>query len=79
MKTVDIRLKLPDQLARQAADAGLLSEQAIEGLIEDALRRQAGRQLLDAMERLRAANVPPLTDEEIAAEVAAVRQRRQRE
>jgi cytochrome P450 len=79
MKTVDIRLKLPDQLARQAADAGLLSEQAIEGLIEDALRRQAGRQLLDAMERLRAANVPPLTDEEIAAEVAAVRHRRQRE
>jgi hypothetical protein len=79
MKTVDIRLRLPDQLARQAADAGLLSEQAIEGLIEDALRRQAGRQLLDAMERLRAANVPPLTDEEIAAEVAAVRHRRQRE
>jgi len=37
------------------------------------VRREAGKRLLDAMQRLRTANVPPLTEEEIADEVAAVR------
>lgn len=36
-------------------------------------RCEAGKKLLDAMQRLRAANVPPLTEEEIAAKVQAVR------
>lgn len=73
MTTVEIRLNLPDQLALDAQRAGLLSDQAIGRLIEEAVRREAGKQLLDAMSRLREANVPPLTEEEIAEEVAAVR------
>jgi cytochrome P450 len=71
--TVEIRLNLPDQVALDAQRAGLLSDQAIGRLIEEAVRREAGKCLLEAMGRLREANVPPLTEEEIAEEVAAVR------
>lgn len=73
MTTLELKLTLPDQLAREAQRAGLLNEQAIERLIEEAVRREAGKKLLDAMQRLRAANVPALTEEEIAAEVKALR------
>ena len=73
MTTLELKLNLPDELAREAQRAGLLTEQAVGPLIEEAVRREAGKKLLDAMQRLRAANVPPLTEEEIAAEVKAVR------
>jgi cytochrome P450 len=73
MTKVQLTLNLPDSLAREAQAAGLLTEQAVERLIEEALRREAGNKLLDAMQRLRAANVPPLMEEEIAAEIKAVR------
>ncbi len=73
MTTLELKLNLPDELAQEAQRAGLLTEQAVERLIEEAVRREAGKKLLDAMQRLRAANVPPLTEEEIAAEVKAVR------
>lgn len=73
MTTLEIKLNLPDQIALEAQRAGLLSGQAIERLIEEAVRREAGKKLLDAMQRLREANVPPLTEEEIDAEVKAVR------
>ena len=73
MTTLEVTLNLPDQIAQEAQRAGLLSSQAIERLIEEAVRREAGKKLLDAMQRLREANVPPLTEEEIAEEVKAVR------
>ncbi|MEK7737773.1 MAG: hypothetical protein AAB319_08465 [Pseudomonadota bacterium] len=73
MTTLEVKLNLPDQIAQEAQRAGLLSGQAIERLIEEAVRREAGKRLLDAMQRLREANVPPLTEEEIAEEVKAVR------
>ena len=73
MTTLEVTLNLPDQIALEAQRAGLLSGQAIERLIEEAVRREAGKKLLDAMQRLREANVPPLTEEEIDEEVKAVR------
>jgi len=73
MTTVNIKLDLPEPIAKEAQRAGLLTGPAIERLIEEAVRREAGKKLLDAMQRLRDANVPPLTEEEIAAEVKAVR------
>jgi post-segregation antitoxin (ccd killing protein) len=76
MQTVDLKITLPDQLAHEARAAGLLTEHGIERLIEDAVRRTAGSRLLDAVRRPRDAEGPPLTEEDIAAEVAAVRGRR---
>ena len=68
-----LTINLPDQLAKEAQDAGLLESGAIERLIEEAVQREAGKKLLDAMQRMRDANVPPLTEEDIAEEVKAAR------
>ncbi len=76
MTTLELKLQLPDELAARARSAGLLTEQAIRQLLEEALRRQSGRELRAIMDQLHAANIPPMTDEEIHAEVNAVRAER---
>lgn len=73
MTTLEVKLNLPDQIAQQAKRAGLLNGRAIERLIEEAVQREAGKKLLDAMQRLSDANVPPLTEEDIAEAVKAAR------
>jgi nucleotide-binding universal stress UspA family protein len=76
----ELVVKLPDDLARRAHSAGLLTDSAIQLLLEEAMRREAGRRLLQAAERLHAAGVDPLSEEEIVAEVKAARaERRARE
>lgn len=72
----EVTLSLPDELAQRAQKAGLLSDRAIQALLEDAMRRNAGRRLLEVAERLHAAGVAPMSDEEIVAEVKAVRAER---
>lgn len=71
-----VTVSLPDDLAERAQNAGLLSDRAIRQLLEDAMRREAGRKLLTIAEQLHAANLPPMSDEEIVAEVKAVRAER---
>ena len=67
-------LNLPDEFAERAQTAGLLNEQTIVRLIDAELRRRtACERLLAKMQRLRKDDQPPLTEEEIAAEIAAVR------
>ena len=67
-------LNLPDEFAERAQTAGLLNEQTIVRLIDAELRRRtAGERLLAKMQRLRKDDQPPLTEEEIAAEITAVR------
>ena len=76
MTTVEI--KLPDSLAKQAQDAGLLAPEAIEKLIAEALRRSAFDELLSVADRVEAAGVPLMTMEEIEAEIQAYRQEQRR-
>ncbi|MGH8566701.1 MAG: hypothetical protein ACREXU_01470, partial [Gammaproteobacteria bacterium] len=45
-------------------------------LVKEAVRRQTAQALLDAAERVAQADIPPLSMEEIQAEVNAVRQAR---
>jgi hypothetical protein len=71
-----VKLELPENLAKAATDAGLLTPQALEGLLWDAVRRKATDELFETADRLAAANVPPMTMEEIQAEVDAVRRAR---
>ena len=75
-----IQIELPDATANAARDAGLLTPQALELLINDALRRkQAADSLLSIAERVAAAGIPPMSMEEINAEVKAARaERKQR-
>jgi len=72
----ELVVKLPDDLARRARSAGLLTDSAIQRLLEEAMRREAGRRLLQVAERLHATGVPPISEEEIVAEVKAVRAER---
>jgi hypothetical protein len=72
----ELVLKLPDELAQRARRAGLLSDGAIQQLLEDAIRRQAGQRLLAVADRVHAAGIPPMSMEEIDAEVKAVRAER---
>lgn len=71
-----VQITLPDELAQRAKDAGLLSDESIQKLLEEAVRREAGRRLLVVAEQLHAAGIPPMSDEEIQAEVDAVRRAR---
>jgi len=71
-----VTVSLPDDLALQARDAGLLSDAAIRQLLEDAMRREAGRKLLRLADEIRAAGIPPMSDEAIVAEVKAYRAER---
>lgn len=76
MARLQVTLTLPDQLAQAARQADLLTGSALVRLIEQALQREAGKQLLDAMQRLRGANVPALTEADVAAAVTAARKTR---
>jgi hypothetical protein len=71
-----IQITLPDEVAERARDAGLLSDGAVRVLLEDALRRRAGEALLAVAGAMHAAGVPPMTMDDIDAEVKAYRAER---
>lgn len=75
-----IQIELPDATARAARDAGLLTPQALERLLNDALARQrAADSLLAIADRAAAAGIEPMSMDEITTEVKAARaERRQR-
>jgi len=70
--TTKIKLSLPDKLASEAQEAGLLTSQAIEQLLREAVRRKAVDKLVQKMDEPADATFPPMTLEEIQAEVDAV-------
>ena len=77
----ELKLTLPDRLAREAREAGLLEPRAIKTLLREAMRRRAAaREVLAVAGRGAAAGGPPLGEQEIQAEIDAVRraQRRRR-
>lgn len=70
---MEITLNLPDELARRAQSEGLLSAEAMQRMLEDTLRRAAGQRLLEIADRVHAAGIAPMSEEEINAEVRAYR------
>lgn len=76
---ITLTIDLPDNLVREARDAGLLDPKAIEAMLRENLRRRGVDELFASADKMAAANFPPMTMEEIQQEVNAVRaQRRQR-
>lgn len=68
-----INIELPDETAKAAREAGLLTPQALDRLLSDAIRRKA------AADCVAAAGIGPMPAGEIDAEVKALRaERRQR-
>jgi hypothetical protein len=76
MTTLELKLNLPDRLAREAQAAGLLTPDALTQLLKDAMRRRAGQALLAGAARATQSGSKPLSMKEIQAEVNTVRHAR---
>ena len=75
MTTVEI--ELPEATAQAAKAAGLLTRQALDRLLSNALRkREAVQSLRSIADDVAAAGIAPMTMEEIDTEVKAVRAER---
>ncbi len=73
---MQVTLNLPDDLALRAQVAGLLTEDALQRLLEDAMRRDAGRKLLSMAERLHAAGIPRMDEDALDSLIHEVRAER---
>jgi hypothetical protein len=76
MTTLEVRLDLPERLAREALAAGLLTPKALREMVKDAMRRRAAQTLLAGAARASATGRKPLSMKEIQSEVNAVRRER---
>ncbi len=73
MTSVELRLNLPDSLAREAEAIGLLEPEAIERLLREEVRRHHIDQLFEAADRLANLDMPALTEAEVEGEIQAAR------
>jgi hypothetical protein len=71
-----IQIELSDAMARAAREAGLLTPQAMERLLNEALRQQAANALLSLAEKVEREGIEPMSMEDINAEVKAARAQR---
>lgn len=73
---LDIKLRLPDSVVREAKASGLLEPGSLEAVLRDELRRRRVDSLFAAADRLAALPAPALSEEEIESEIQAVRAQR---
>ncbi|MBI3773001.1 MAG: hypothetical protein HY272_09915 [Gammaproteobacteria bacterium] len=72
-----IKITLPDQLAKEAQRAGLLSQKALEKWLREQLRAQHQDEFFTALERMAQSEEPPaMSPEEVAEEIRAMRAER---
>jgi hypothetical protein len=73
-----VQINLPDELARDAQAAGLLTPEALEQMLREQLRRRAGVELRAQWARTPAEELTPQIEQEIVADVRAVRAERRK-
>jgi hypothetical protein len=73
---ISVQISLPDEVARKAKSAGLLSDEAISALLEEAMRRAAGGRLLKVAADIRSVGIEPMNDADVVALVKEVRAER---
>lgn len=79
MTAISLTIELPDALARDAQQAGLLSSRSIADLLSAELKRQRIDQFFEIADQLADQDAPILSAAEIEAEIEAARaERRQR-
>ena len=76
MTALELTLNLPDELASKAQAAGLLSSEAIEKLLREQLRKQAGEEMRVMLNKVDASGISPMSEDEIQAEIDAYRAER---
>ncbi len=69
MTTLEVKLSLPDSLANEARQAGLLTPEELERLLREALRARRVERLTAVRESLATNPLPAMTPEEIQAEI----------
>jgi uncharacterized membrane protein YheB (UPF0754 family) len=74
--SAELKINLPDGLAREAEANGLLTPESIESLLREELKRRRVNALFAAADRLADLNSAPLTEAEVEAEILAARQSR---
>jgi hypothetical protein len=78
MSSVEYTISIPEGLVREAAEIGLSMPQAVEQLLREELRRRRGAEFIALADRAASLQLPPMTMEEIQAEIDAVRGERRR-
>ena len=78
MTTLELKLDLPDRLAREALAAGLLTPRALSQLLKDAMLRRAAQSLLAGAGQATDGGSLTVAMKEIQGEVDSVRQTRRR-
>jgi hypothetical protein len=73
MTELELKLSLPDQIASQAKAAGLLTSEAIERLVRQAIRKAAAERLIEFGKCLREPGGTEITEAELESELKAVR------
>lgn len=73
-----VEITLLDQLAAEAQRAGLLTAEAIERMVREQLRAERISKLKQARQVLAAHPLPPMTPEEVQAEIDAYRAEQRR-
>lgn len=76
MPVLEVKLTLPESLAREAEANGLLVPQALEQMLREAIRRRRVDKLFTAADQIAACSGTPMTAEEIEAEIEAAREAR---
>lgn len=76
MTRLDLKLELPDSLAKEAANMGLLEPNALQTLLREAVRNRRVARLAEARKRIAIAGIAPMTMEDIQAEIDADRAER---
>lgn len=71
---LELKLKLPGSLVREAKARGLLTPEGLEVLLREEVQRRRVTQLFEAADRL--AGLSPLTEAEVEAEIQAARAER---
>jgi hypothetical protein len=73
---VEVKITLPDELAREAEESGLLTGDTLEAMVREALRRRRVDRLFETMDRLADVGLPRMTEAEIEAEIQKARGQR---
>lgn len=71
-----VQINLPDELAQQAASAGLLSAESMEAMLREQLRRRAGDALQAMWQHGPKEELTPEIEQEIVQEVRKVQAER---
>jgi hypothetical protein len=76
MIAVELKLNLPDSLAKDAERLGMLDSDSLQSLLREAVRNRRSAQLAEARKKIATAGIAPMTMEEMQAEIDADRAER---